>query len=72
MLISSKKHALIPWCPAQVYVVADGGLDLEHFELRSFDELRSILLQASRVRAVMHEILQPTLWVPGLLGLSLF
>lgn len=29
----------------QVFVVADGGLDLEHYELRSFKELRSILLQ---------------------------
>ena len=31
---------------AQVFVVADGGADLEHFELRTFEEVRSILLQA--------------------------
>lgn len=31
----------------QVFVVADGGLDLEHCELRSFKELRSILMQVS-------------------------
>lgn len=29
-------------------MVADGGADLEHFELRTFEEVRSILLQASR------------------------
>jgi hypothetical protein len=29
----------------QVFVVADGGLDLEHYEIRSFKELRSILMQ---------------------------
>ena len=28
-------------------MVADGGLDLEHFEPRSFEELQSILMQAS-------------------------
>ena len=28
-------------------MVADGGADLEHFELRTFEEVRSILLQAS-------------------------
>jgi hypothetical protein len=33
----------------QVFVVADGGVDLEHFELRSFQEVRSILLQVSGV-----------------------
>lgn len=27
-------------------MVADGGLDLEHFEPRSFEELQSILMQA--------------------------
>ena len=31
----------------QVFVVADGGLDLEHFEPRSFAELQSILMQVS-------------------------
>ena len=30
-----------------VFVFADGGVDLEHFELRSFQEAQSILLQAS-------------------------
>ena len=29
-----------------VFVVADGGSDLEHFQVRSFGEARSILLQA--------------------------
>jgi hypothetical protein len=29
----------------QVFVVADGGVDLEHFEPQSFNELQSILLQ---------------------------
>lgn len=28
-----------------VYITADGGLDLEHLELRSFGEGKSILLQ---------------------------
>jgi serine/threonine-protein kinase haspin len=28
-----------------VFVVADGGVDLEHFEVRSFKEAKSILLQ---------------------------
>ena len=31
-----------------VFVVADGGADLEHFQLRSFEEARSVLLQARR------------------------
>jgi len=31
-----------------VFVVADGGVDLEHFELRSLDEAKSILLQVRR------------------------
>ena len=30
-----------------VFVFADGGVDLEHFELRSYQEAHSILLQAS-------------------------
>ena len=29
-----------------VFVVADGGADLERFQLRSFEEARSVLLQA--------------------------
>ena len=28
-----------------VFVVADGGSDLEHFDVRSFEEARSVLLQ---------------------------
>ena len=31
-----------------VFVFADGGADLEHFELRSYEEAQSILLQASK------------------------
>lgn len=30
-----------------VFVFADGGVDLEHFELRGYQEAQSILLQAS-------------------------
>ena len=30
-----------------VFVFADGGIDLEHFELRGYQEAQSILLQAS-------------------------
>lgn len=30
-----------------VFVFADGGVDLEHFELRNFHEAQSVLLQAS-------------------------
>jgi len=37
----------------QVFVVADGGLDLEHFEPHSFEELQSILMQA---RAILIEL----------------
>ena len=36
---------------SSINVVADGGSDLEHFELRSFQEVRSILMQASAPRA---------------------
>lgn len=36
---------LPPAALPQVFVVADGGVDLEHFELRTFEEVRSILLQ---------------------------
>lgn len=38
-----------------VFVVADGGVDLEHFELRSFQEVRSILLQTALTVAVGEE-----------------
>lgn len=38
-------------------MVADGGLDLEHYEIRSFKELRSILLQVGVTPA-------PTLTLP--------
>lgn len=31
-----------------VFVFADGGADLEHFELRSFEEAQSVLLQVSK------------------------
>ena len=34
-----------------VFVVADGGADLEHFELRSFEEARSVLLQVRSARS---------------------
>ncbi len=37
-----------------VFVVADGGSDLEHFQLRSFDEARSVLLQVRSL--VVHEL----------------
>lgn len=53
----------------QVFVVADGGADLEHFELRTFEEVRSILLQASRAGRParvpeMQELCKPGLhWV---------
>ena len=40
-----------PLFVVQAFVVADGGLDLEHFEPRSFAELQSILMQ---VRHVLH------------------
>ena len=33
-----------------VFVVADGGTDLEHFSVRSFEEARSILLQVRLLR----------------------
>lgn len=38
-----------------VFVFADGGVDLEHFELRSFQEAQSILLQASNLTPVLDE-----------------
>ena len=40
-----------PFLPLlQVFVVADGGLDLEHFELQSYNELKSILLQVGLLK----------------------
>ena len=48
--------------PRQVFVVADGGADLEHFELRIFEEVRSILLQARRPASVwLHCAAEPGL-----------
>ncbi|PRW60889.1 transducin beta 3 isoform A [Chlorella sorokiniana] len=41
-----------------VFVVADGGADLEHFELRTFEEVRSILLQTALAVAVAEEACQ--------------
>eukprot|EP00887_Chlorella_sp_A99_P001644 scaffold8.g1644.t1 len=38
-----------------VFVVADGGLDLEHIELRSFEEMRSVLMQVALTLAVAEE-----------------
>ena len=35
-----------------VFVVADGGTDLEHFSVRSFEEARSILLQVSLLHSL--------------------
>ena len=35
-----------------VFVFADGGADLEHFQLRSFREAQSILLQASLAKGL--------------------
>ena len=42
----------------QVFVVADGGLDLEHYEPRSFEELQSILMQVTMTLAVAEESCQ--------------
>jgi len=39
-------------------VVADGGVDLEHFEPRSFEEIRSILMQLTMTLAVAEEACQ--------------
>ncbi|KAL4423699.1 hypothetical protein ABPG75_001000 [Micractinium tetrahymenae] len=41
-----------------VFVVADGGADLEHFQLRSFEEVRSILLQTALAVGVAEEACQ--------------
>ena len=43
-----------------MFVVADGGLDLEHYQVRSFRELRSILLQV----ATLSLFLRPRLHLP--------
>lgn len=45
-----------------VFVFADGGVDLEHFELRSFQEAQSVLLQASTLD---YGCLGMRLQVPG-------
>lgn len=37
-----------------VYVTADGGVDLEHLELRSYEEAVSILLQVCSVLRQEH------------------
>lgn len=41
-----------------VFVVANGGTDLEHFVPRSFDEVKSILLQVSLTLTVAEEACQ--------------
>ncbi|KAL4446368.1 hypothetical protein ABPG77_003175 [Micractinium sp. CCAP 211/92] len=41
-----------------VFVVADGGADLEHFQLRSFEEVRSVLLQTALAVGVAEESCQ--------------
>lgn len=38
-----------------VFVVADGGIDLEHFVPRSFEEVRSILMQVCMTLAIAEE-----------------
>ena len=38
-----------------VFVVADGGIDLEHYEPQNFAELQSVLLQAALTLAVAEE-----------------
>lgn len=50
-MLASRAVGITALCPEalpQVFVVTDGGSDLEHFELRSFQEVRSILMQASK------------------------
>ena len=44
-----------PPATRSVFVVADGGQDLEHFELRSFAEARAVLLQVVLALAVAEE-----------------
>ena len=41
-----------------VFVLADGGTDLEHFELRCFDEARSLLLQVCDLSLVVLRVMQ--------------
>ena len=41
-----------------VFVVANGGTDLEHFVPRSFDEVKSVLLQVALTLAVAEEACQ--------------
>lgn len=38
-----------------MFVVAHGGTDLEHFEIQSFEEIRSILMQVTLTLAVAEE-----------------
>ena len=38
-----------------VFVVGDGGIDLEHYQPRTFNEIRSILLQTALTLAVAEE-----------------
>lgn len=38
-----------------VFVLSDGGIDLEHFEFRSFEEARSMLVQTAFALAVAEE-----------------
>ena len=38
-----------------VFVVSNGGIDLEHFEPQSFDEIRSIMMQVTLALAVAEE-----------------
>lgn len=38
-----------------VFIVADGGADLECFEVRNFSEAKSILLQVRRLRTAPHD-----------------
>ena len=35
-----------------VFVVANGGADLEHFEVHSYEEARSIILQVRRISLI--------------------
>lgn len=48
-----------------VFVVADGGADLEHFEVHGFEEARSILLQ---VRLTQHDTMLSILQIYDVLS----